>query len=694
MKPFTGILFSTFLYVIGQLPVHSQSPQPGLKVLAKPHKGAVLIRWAPTTPLLWKRGNESGYLIERYTLKPDGSFEELGGGKLMTTQAIKPISAAAFDELEKTEPKAAIVGEMVYGTDFSPALSTDKPADILKKNNEQENRFGMALFICDVSQPSAIAAGLLWIDKTVLPGKRYVYKVRLAAPAKDGSTLEGSAIVNSSEEQKLLPPDRFKVEFKDRRARLSWPIFLHQGVYTAYVIEKSSDGNLFHPVSDLPYTYVSLEENPEYAYYTDSLETNEQVYHYRIRAITPFGEITEPSAVVHGQGMPEMAGMAVIESAQVKENKQVTLQWRFPAELQKKISGYFVSRSSKPGGPYQDIHKKLLPSTQFTYQDQPTSQNTYYQIRIIGKDGKELSRSFPYLVQLEDQIPPAVPARIQGTVTDRGIVSLQWQANTDTDIQGYRVFRANSLSEESIEVTRRILTKPVFTDTISLTTLTSQVYYRVVAVDNNFNTSAYSPAFALSRPDKVPPVAAVFTQTEIRTDSIVLRWIGSPSRDIASYRLWRQGNEPSDTITLSSWRVTMDKQSFIDTKVSPGKSYHYILDSKDSSGNITKAESREIYFETGFRDAVSWLTPSINREKRKITLNWNNESFKDKEIVKLILYKKEDNAPLSICQTLTGSVNSWEDLQVALNHRYTYCIKVYYKDGAQSRLSKPLQLVY
>src|SRR5690606_31469474 len=119
--------------------------------------------------------------------------------------------------------------------------------------------------------------------------------------------------------------------------------------------------------------------------------------------------------------------------------------------------------------------------------------------------GHERTRSFPYLVQIADDTPPAIPGEIHGEIDSTGTVVLQWKANADADLLGYRVFRSNSPSDDPIEVTTRILSENTFLDTVKVRVLNREVYYRVVAVDQNYNTSEYSARIVLHRPDIIPP---------------------------------------------------------------------------------------------------------------------------------------------------------------------------------------------
>ena len=694
---FTSFFCLFILFCVMAEPVFSQE----IKVLATVRQKTVLLRWSPTQFLLWQAGNRYGYVLERYTLNTDGSLQELPGkGKVLSSMPIKPIDEAGFARLEKTEPRAAIVSEMMYGKQFLPALSGDDPRAIMQKNNENQTRFGMALLTCDLSKPIAIAAGLLWIDRTVLPGNRYIYRVRIALPDSVKATKPllyepGVTVVDTREETKILPPQRLKAEFTDKQATLSWFTRLDKGTYTAYQIEKSTDGKAFKPVSQLPFVYLSEQDDPETAYFTDSLSNNEQVFYYRISGFTPFGDTGPPSQIVSGHGTSNLTGLLIIEKAIVIKNKTVSLSWSFPPALQKNIKGYFVSRSTKPDGLFKNINPTQLPPAQLAFTDEPQQINNYYVIRAVANDNTEMAHSFPYLVQLEDDVPPAVPTGFAGIADTSGIVRLNWKANTDPDLQGYRIFRTNDLKAEFTEITKIILTKTVFNDTINVETLTKNVFYKIISVDKHFNTSAYSPVLRMRRPDKIPPAPPVFIQAFFKADSVSLSWENSISTDVARYELYRQEinitRDTSNSQKITSWKGSLTKNNYKDGLIKQGKMYRYLLIASDSTGNVSKAISGDVFAESGVRKAVASLKAVPDREKRSILLTWQTP---ETQAVRTLIYRSTGTQPYLLYDTLSGNPQQFADSDIKAGNRYQYKIKVFFSGGVSTEMSKEVIVNY
>src|SRR3712207_2278893 len=84
---------------------------------------------------------------------------------------------------------------------------------------------------------------------------------------------------------------------------------------------------------------------------------------------------------------------------------------------------------------------------------------------------------------------PAAPSGLTANAAASGI-TLDWKDNTESDLAGYRVSRADSATGPFTLLTSEPLTISTYTDTAAPTGRAS--YYRVVAVDRAGNVSASS----------------------------------------------------------------------------------------------------------------------------------------------------------------------------------------------------------
>lgn len=684
---------STFviIFILGcSLIGHAQSVKHKIRVLAKVNNNGILLRWAPADAVVWQLGNQYGYKIERYTLNDHGDLDSKDPMNLHTAP-IKPLSEQALSALSTTTPDASVIQELIYETETrNTAERSENPAQLLKNNEDLNNRFGMALLICDLSPALAKAAGLFFADTTTVKNGRYIYKISVAHGDLKMQTESGVIVVDFHEPKPLQPFNDLEATFGDRTMTLSWPTFTHTGIYTAYHIEKSIDGKTFNALTDLPYMPMSESIAATDGHFVDSLENNSQVYHYRVVGITPFGEKGPPSNIVSGNGKDDMAGVLILREVRRNDKNKVEIQWEFPAGFDDKISGFVIEKALKAEGPYRDINKKIINKKSRISVDESSSASAYYKIKAIDIKGAELSHSHPYFFHVEDNIPPAIPVELSGKINNKGIASLSWKHNGDADLLGYRVFASNDLNHEFVEVTHNILPAASYNDTVNIRVLNKKIYYKVVAVDNNFNTSNYSVALTLHKPDIIPPAPPVFGKIEKLKSSISLQWTNSASNDAASYVLSRTIENDSVKTKVAQWRADKPRNKFEDETVTAGKSYRYVLSVYDSTGNVSTTHSKSIQFNSAPPKALSDMTATIERDKKLITLTWKY----DQAPKKCLLYRRKNNEPFSLYQTLDGSINKFADDQVMINNTYSYKIQLVLDQKAKTQLSKELKVPF
>jgi hypothetical protein len=246
------------------------------------------------------------------------------------------------------------------------------------------------------------------------------------------------------------------------------------------------------------------------------------------------------------------------------------------------------------------------------------------------------------------------------------------------------------VGEEKVEVTKVILRKPVWVDTVNIRVLNKKIYYSVVAVDKNYNPSDYSVSLALNRPDVIAPTAPVFTRTEVGKDTITLAWIGSVSDDVVQYELTRIEKEERLSRRMRLWSPSEPLISYEDHILVPGRTYQYRITVTDSSGNTSESNSREIIFEPGYRPAVTELKDSVDREAKKIVLRWKNAQ----PASKCVVYRQVNEGPLQIHVTLEGNAETYTDKLISANNRYVYKVQPVHNKGVKALISKELKVVY
>ena len=683
------LLTSVTLLCCGTGISYGQDNEHKIVGVADPKNGKVRLRWSPASYIAWEIGNKYGYTVERFTVAVNGVLVNQPKPVMLTPQPLKPYTLQRMETLAEKDDRIAMIAELIYGEGAKKVTPEQGIGAYMESQNTNDWRMGMALLNCDLSVAAAQSAGLYLEDADVKKGERYVYRI---APAQQPQNLViDTAFVVASLDQPvvLARPLELAIVCADSSATLGWLTTFNRAMYSAYMVERASDGKNFKPVSELPILPTSPDKNG-FSYYQDSLPDNDNKYTYRVRGITPFGEYGPYSTTVEGMGVPAVSDRPTMDTMIVVDNRKITLQWSLPGKLSRQLDKLIITRAETTKGPFLPLATLKSPAT--TYTDEKPLVSNYYRIKGITKSGKAIY-SFPYFAQLIDSTPPAVPVGLAGKVDSLGIVTLQWMANTEKDLRGYRVFRANSTKEEFVEVTREILERPDFTDTITLHTLTSHVFYKVIAVDKNFNPSEYSPYVMLRIPDTIAPSRPLITKA-YRSDSlraIVLEWVNSSSHDVVKYALYSINTKDSSRRQVAAWDTTSKRESYTDTALVMGNTYYYELEVYDDAGNHAKEISGDIWFETGKRPSVKGLKGIVNSEKKQIELSWQ---YNQPEIKQYRIYRAKNDNPFILYSTVDGTKPQWVDNEVFLGNIYKYKITAVMKGDVKAEMSKVVEVKF
>ena len=669
--------------------VHAQQKQGKVSAIARPGEQAILLRWAPNDPITWKLGNQYGYTIERFTIGQNGRIDSSGQWLRvqLTPQPIKPWPLDDWEKIAINDQYAAIAAQAIYGESFEVTSPSGDMVTIINQVKEERNRFGFALFAADHSADAAQASGLRWKDTSIKKGEEYLYRI-VVAPHPTAISVDTALVTAQAAKPAPLPvPAEVEAEFGDQVVSIRWNGFYFNHLYVSYVVEKSEDGISFYPVSDLPVVHADRPDGTsQQVVLMDSLAQNDKTYYYRVRGVTAFSETGPPSSVVSGRGVVSLAGVYPrIDTVSVMDNRSAQVQWSFPDTLQEHVIGYQVMRSASMNGSYESLHPTLIRSTATSFTDQAPLSTSYYRVQAMGPDSAFTS-SLPYMVALEDSLPPALPTRFEGKVYENGAVHLHWSESVSPDALGYRLFRANDPEEEFVMVSSETVRDTAFVDSVVVATLTEQVYYRIVAVDKRFNASDYSPILRLKRPDVVPPVPAQLTSITAQKQGIQLSWVASPSNDLTEYVLLRWHATSSKYQILKRFDVGDSTYTYLDSLAKPATTYRYLLRTLDDDGLHAAHPSVAVTaLDASDREEIYNLRAAVDREQRHILVQWEHPSHK--KVSGYRIFRAVGDAPLRHHHySKTGS--PFLDRRLAVGRRYRYALQAVFEDGSESRLSE------
>jgi fibronectin type 3 domain-containing protein len=684
------LLFGSF--ILGQLcnPGYCQlTPGPDIiAVAARPSPDSISLRWAPTSLEVWQLGNLNGYRLERYTIARNGSLLPIPERQIVNS-SLKPKSEDQWESLVQTDKYAAIAAQALFGERFEIDLAQSDVITIANKIRENEQRFAFALFSADLSPRVAKASGLWYTDTLVTKNEKYLYRVVINAI----DTLRGSIFISPDEPYYLPKPRNLEGEFKDRVVSLRWDKS-KTVQYTAHIVERSQDGVHFTPTSDTPLVTVSptASEETAFDYAVDSLQDASQIYHYRVRGITAFGDEGPPSEIVSGKGTITVTQVPYIISVDNNENKSLQLRWDFPHDNNNAIKGFKVERSLDATGGYTSLTSKTLPADTRHFDDKKPQPVNYYRVTAEGLDGNNYP-SHAYFAQLIDSIPPSLPKGLEGTATKNGVIHLSWIANKEEDIFGYRVYKSFHTTEEPAQITSAPINTPAFVDTVNLNTLNDAVYYSVMAIDKNQNHSGLSEPLKVKLPDVVKPQPPIFLPIKSTEAGVLLSWLPSASNDVVSYAVYRKG------LSNQEWQLIMSKDATPDSVFHHDdrsgdlqKSNYYTVIAIDDSG-LESLPAHAVgagRINNKLQSAVNWQRQIIDEEQNQVTLRWVN---RESNIATIRLYRATDSGQPVLWQTLAGDKKETTD-SIVPGHHYSYRIMALFHDGTKSFLSSAALVQY
>lgn len=659
-------------------------------VLGRPSSDSITLRWAPMNFDVWQKGNKYGYVIKRYTIVRDSTVLLPVELQILNAVPIQPKVLDDWEALVKKDKYAAIAAQAIYGDQFQVNLGESNIMTIINKAKEQEQRYSFALFCADMSSTTAIASGLWYADKTVKENEKYLYRIEIF---NGEDSTRGSVFIGQKDSYQLPKPQQLKADFKFPLVSLQWDKDIF-GYYTAYRLERSLDGTNFKTVSDNPLLTLNPDKAAQnrFEYASDSIGNIGTEYQYRVRGISPFGEVGPPSEVVKGKSTRPLNAVPFIIKGEVVNTGTVRLTWELDEQENTLIKGFAIERADKAKGDYKVINKELLPSTNRTFEYLDAKQINYYRIRTFVNNGDE-HISPPYLVQLIDSIAPLAPIELKVKVDDLGNVELSWKENEEEDLFGYRVYRSNFSDEELVMLTGAPIQAIFYADKVNVNSLQESVFYSVAAVDRNQNESLICPRVKLVLPDKIKPQTPVFLPIKSSETGVSLSWLPSGSSDVVRYDVYRKANNNDNWVRLKMIPATLDSVfQYLDTNLEDGQVSVYTITAVDDAGleSAPATAVRGVKIDNLLRPSIEWKDYVINRETKTLTLHW---SYQTEEVTQFRIYRSVDNNDLSLYKTIDANTNHFIDKIFSVK-QYNYAVLPVLKNGRKAKMSEMISVNY
>lgn len=549
-----------------------------------------------------------------------------------------------------------------------------------------EKKYLIYFVLCNSKKNMASVFGQYFADSSDLVlNQSYEYTFHY-----DKINLKSSIVIpqnNLKEEQ--IDLNEFKGKFKNGIAQFNFSAKGLSNHYFGYYIERSTDKVAFQKVNSSPLISIFTSENQEKQIlkYSDSLKIKETTYYYRLRGVNFLGELSASSNVIQLYNHTLVKSNPYIDTIFTVKNSKIVIHYSmFNKNENDLIKKFLVYRSETEKDNYKLVH---FSSKAGDFSDTLPNYLNYYKVAAVT--AYDTLYSFSRMKNIDDTIPPVLPKNFRGSIDKNGLVTLNWNANSEKDFWGYKIFKANTLYEQFLMVNSLLVKDTLFKDKLSLDNLSSDVYYKIVSVDKTSNNSKASEAILIIKPDTIPPARPSIINFKATIQGVVLKFLFSTSTDVSKHILFREVDGlAADTIKVLH-KTTSTKTNMVDTTAIAGLTYTYYLCAVDKNKNKTNSNKVTIINETGFRPAISDIKYTVDREKNFIMLNWN---YTNKDIERIVIYRAFVNeAPVNI-KTINGSEKEFVDKNANPGNIYEYRLKAIFTNGAETLLSKVIKVEY
>jgi len=691
-------------------PVPHQEEETIIRIalLARSYGDSIVLRWAPDNAVAWSATNRYGYTVERSFISDDGEY---------TTEILSPEEGLLpwsleemMDFFDPSDSLAAIAAEVLHGEALAAIFMDDGGSDnfvdnLIKQSEMQDTRFAFAMQAAEFSPGVANAMALRWVDHDVKPGVIYEYVVKALTPETLVDIRNGSTILRCMPPDSLPAPEEIDVrQHATDRVEVAWS----RGRHSAYYIERSTDGgNTFRQVNYWP--YFSTRPDPRlrqsavvefysamleyYHVYSDTI-TPGITYHYRVRGIDAFSDLSEYTEVVSITPVDlDPPTPPVLNAAETLQDTIIRISWT-KEEVEPDLAGYRIEKATSPFGPWNALTEELLPATATKYTDLDAihTRGGYYRVIAEDHSGNQTT-TVPIRGHIHDNIPPSIPSGLTGIVYLDGVVELFWDHSPEVDVRGYRIAYANQANHEFVQRTPTPVKENYFRDSIPVKTLTRKIYYKVLAEDYSGNRSEYTEILELTRPDVIPPVTPVLTDARQDTENIYIHWSPSPSDDVWMYRIFRKQQEDElwELMKILETREAEGGIQFTDTPAPSPQPYLYAIEAIDEAGNASEL-SRLVSFRMRGKavpEIPIHFTAEFDEEARQVLLHWEcDPSFS----YNVTLLRAVGDSPLLPFTTLASSETSYHDSRFRPGSVLTYAVRLQLEDGRQSQPSETVEI--
>ncbi len=554
------------------------------------------LRWQPTFEI-WYTNLSLGYRVERSS----------DNGKTYTPITNQPKLNRFIETRKPLSFSDTLLQRMLASTEKLTAVYQEDTGEIVLNNFA--NYYNYTLLS---SKGNLINSGLYLVDKEVTLNNKYIY--RIYEKSNNTRIAEITTFTLKPKKEAFAA----KAENKMQEVTLKWPATKNA---KSYSISRKENEAIKVNLLAIPNPILE-EDRVKDLVFIDSVPKLNSTYTYTITHLDELrNEIgsTQVSLTVLDKTPPTGVSSFSVKKGATK--KQVELTWE-NKNIEPDFAGYKVYKSLNPNEKFEQINKTLLPPS-LTYFNAALGENeyqAYYQIGVVDKNGNE-QKSLPKIIVFDDKDAPNIPKGLQAVVSKSGVVSLTWDANTENDLAGYRVFASRTGKTDFIAINQQASLKTILYDTLALNFKNPKYYYKICALDINGNSSQLSKAVAISLPDTIAPIKPILQKPILKDGILILKWTPELNSNIAAHKLYSKEVNTTENWTKIANVLAAQGDSIKLTY--KGESTLFAVQSIDSSGNASPFSNTRLFAVNNADMVLPVEKITTEKEENQTTISWN-----------------------------------------------------------------------
>lgn len=479
------------------------------------------------------------------------------------------------------------------------------------------------------------------------------------------TVLSGERNIKSGNEGSPSAPSGVAVSSENGFIRVTWAANPECDLASYEIYRNTSIDGYFYRIGDTS----DLSTN----FFQDRTLIHGTTYFYKVRARDKGGLYSTYSEIVSATAIDSIPPSRPSPPGFNIYANKIRLSWYGNNSNTYDLAGYriyygtssgnytdFITQSSSYGGNVSRDFYDLQDCTRY-----------YFAISAVDLSGNESILSYEGSVTTKSAGAPSAPTGLSTTV-ENGLITLQWEQNTECDFRKYLIYRSTSLDGNYSYLGYSFGAASTSFQDRNVDNGTTY-YYKVRAEDDTSQTSVYSEVVSAAALDTIPPATPRNLNASASGNGIYLSWYGNnyATQDLAGYKIHygTSSGEYEGEAFYATSRLYWNYYNLYN--LSPCTDYYISVSAVDRSGNESGL-SGEVAFNSGVPGAPS--TPvglEASSEDGMITLTWAANTECDQK--DYYLYRSTDNYYFSYLGTVSEA--SYADTWVADGTTYYYRIR-------------------